>query len=99
VIDSNNVVKSDNKLFFPILQVVVHFRLARMSVYVFYVRTCQLDAIEMALGIVPYRVKHKSLAQKHLNLVVAPILRWQRLQKHNDALTVRIVSNLLKFHR
>lgn len=43
---------------------------------------------EVALGVVPCRVVHERLAEKHLNLVVAPVLRGQRLQEHDDALGV-----------
>jgi hypothetical protein len=41
--------------------------------YNFYVRAPS-SAIEMALGILPYRVENKCLTQKHFNFVVAPIL-------------------------
>lgn len=53
----------------------------------------------MALRIMPYRVQHERLAQQHLNLVVVPVLRRQRLQEHDDALNVGMqeVSERLGF--
>jgi len=44
------------------------------------------SAVEMALSIVPDRVENECLAQKHLDLVVAPVLRGEGLQEHDDAL-------------
>jgi hypothetical protein len=46
-----------------------------------------LFACEMTLRIVPYRVEYEGLAEKHLDLVVTPLLRWQRLEEHYDSLT------------
>lgn len=41
---------------------------------------------EVALCIVPDRIKNERLAEEHLDFMVLPILCWQRLQEHNDAL-------------
>jgi hypothetical protein len=41
---------------------------------------------EVALCVVPDRIQHERLAEEHLDFVVRPILCWQRLQEHNDAL-------------
>lgn len=41
---------------------------------------------EVALCVVPDRIKHERLAEQHLDFVVRPVLCWQRLQEHNDAL-------------
>ena len=43
----------------------------------------------MALSIVPGRVVHERLAEEHLDLVVRPVLRRERLQEHDDALGSR----------
>lgn len=42
----------------------------------------------MALRVGPYRVEDKGLTEEHFDLVVSPVLRRERLQKHDDALFV-----------
>lgn len=41
---------------------------------------------EMALRIMPRRIMDERLAEEHLDLVIRPVLRWERLQKHDNAL-------------
>ena len=47
---------------------------------------------KVALGVVPRRVVDERLAEQHLDLVVCPALRWQRLQEHDDPLWKRAAS-------
>lgn len=47
-----------------------------------------LLSVEVALRIVPYGIEDERFAEEHLDLVVSPILRGQRLQEHDNALTV-----------
>lgn len=42
----------------------------------------------MALRVGPYRVEDEGLTEEHLDLVVRPVLRGERLEKHDDALFV-----------
>lgn len=42
----------------------------------------------MALRVGPYRVEDEGLTEEHLDLMVRPVLRGERLEKHDDALFV-----------
>ena len=48
---------------------------------------------EVTLGIVPYRIEHECLAEKHFYFVVCPILCRQGLQEHDDALCRRVLAH------
>ena len=41
---------------------------------------------EVALRVVPDRIEHERFTEEHLDFIVRPVLCWQRLQEHDDAL-------------
>jgi hypothetical protein len=58
----------------------------RLNRLLLWSSNCTIAAPKVTLGIVPHAIQQKRLAEQEFNFVVTPVLGWEGLKEHDDAL-------------